>query len=129
MSLPGFSAERSLGAPNGAYRGRSAAAPQACVVPQLPIGPIGGGLGTCCCISLNWGVFNNAVAARLASRALPAWGSAVATSVTPAFSWGPLSVECTDCPHGPDGDDSGDCNCSCDGGSPCAQRGNVTVCN
>jgi hypothetical protein len=128
MSLPGFAAENALGATRGTYRGRHAAAPAALVVPQLPIGPIGEGLGTCCCVSFNWGVFNNAVA-RQGRQVLPAWGTAAVTAVTPAFSWGPIQVECTECPHGADGDDSSDCNCSCNGGSPCAQRDNVTVCN
>jgi len=127
MPLPGFSAETALGATNGAYRARHAATQPARVTPQLPIGPVGDGLGTCCCLTLNFGSFNNAVVARQSSRFVPAWA---ATSVTPAFRWGPLRFECTECPHGADGDDSGDCNCSCDeGGSPCAQRDNVTVCN
>lgn len=119
MSLPGFTAGYAAGAGAGAYRGASFGTAPGGVIPQLPIGPIGGGQGNCCCVDFNWGWFGGGVAVSMASaspvRVAPA-GRAV--------NIGPVRVQCTECPQGGD-----DCQCSCmAGGVPCAQRGNVTVC-
>ncbi len=126
MSLPGFTADAALGIARGTYRASHSAIPQAGVVPQLPIGPIGGGLGNCCCIDFNFGWFGSGitVSAMAARGDLPPWASAGVTTAGRAVNIGPFRIQCTECPQGDD-----DCQCSCGaGGTPCAQRGNVTVC-
>ena len=120
MPLPGFTAGLTAGAGAGRYRGSFFTRAPGGVVPQLPIGPIGGGQGNCCCVEFNWGWFGGGVAVALAS-------SSVRGRVVTAgrgVNIGPVRVQCTECPQGDD-----ECQCSCmAGGVPCAQRGSVTVC-
>lgn len=114
MPLPGFTADRAPGAGKGTYRAAFLPSATGGVVPQLPIGPVGGGGGSCCCVDFNWGWFGGGITVSMAS-VVPAG---------PPVNIGPFRVQCTDCPSGDD-----DCQCSCmSGGVPCAQRGNVTVC-
>lgn len=116
MPLPGFTADCVTGAGLGGYRAAYLPSAVGGVVPQLPIGPVGGGLGNCCCV--DWIGFAGGITVSIANdptRFVPAGGPVII---------GPFRVQCTECPQGDD-----DCQCSCsEGGVPCAQRGNITVC-
>lgn len=125
MPLPGFTANYAAGAGAGAYRGASLTPASGGVVPQLPIGPVGDGLGTCCCVDfVGW---NIAVSSTPARGGLPPWAPAGVTTAGPPFHIGGFRIQCTECPEGYGS--GSDCQCSCgDDGTPCAQRDNTTVC-
>ena len=127
MSLPGFTADSALGAKFGSYRAWHSNASSWSVIPQLPIGPIGNGLGTCCCVDFIGG-WVNAVARDNRRIGQSSWAPNVVTIAGPPFIWGPFRIQCTDCPEGYEGSTS-DCTCDCQAdGTPCATRDNVQVC-
>ena len=111
MPIPGFTADHATLAGRGNYCAAFLPSATGGVIPQLPIGPIGNGLGNCCCVDwIGFGGINVSMAS-----VAPAGGPVII---------GPFRVQCTECPQGDD-----DCQCSCsEGGVPCAQRGNTTVC-
>jgi hypothetical protein len=124
MTFPGFTAEVSVGRLMGQYRGRATGPSSRGVSPQLPPISVGPFLDYCCCLNLDSllaGGFPVAIATATEGRQPFAANS----RFTPAsFRLPPPVIFCTSCPEG-----DGDCACSCqDNGSPCAQRGNVTVC-
>jgi hypothetical protein len=127
VAIPGFTAHTAIGPAAGRYIRRAGHSPASgpAVTPQLPVGPVGDGLGSCCCLNFNWGWFGGvAVASAGYRRAGPAGQAARGAVAARAFSWGPFGISCTSCPEG-----DGECACSCqENGQPCAQRGNVTVC-
>jgi len=126
MSLPGFTAENSLGALAGRYCGAAAAPVSLGVSPQLPIG-VGPVLGYCCCIECDFLGFPVAIAAGAGGRrSFAGYSSFTPLLSDNGFRWGPgpCSITCTTCPEG-----DGDCECSCqENGLPCATVGNVQVC-
>jgi hypothetical protein len=126
ITLPGFTAELALGAKNGSYRTLHSSAPSGTVTPQLPIGPIGNGLGTCCCVDYIGG-WVNAVAQDDRRIKQASWTPDVTMAGLPII-WGGFRIQCTNCPEGYEGSTS-DCTCDCQAdGTPCATRDNVQVC-
>lgn len=121
MPLPGFTADRVTGAGQGSYRAAFLPSVTGGVIPQLPIGPVGGGLGNCCC--LEWIGFAGGITVSMANNPARFVPAHLVPAGGPVII-GPIRVQCTECPQGDD-----DCQCSCmAGGVPCAQRGSVTVC-
>jgi hypothetical protein len=123
MTFPGFNAEISLGHPIRHYRDRATAPSSHGVSPQLPIS-VGPFLDYCCCLNLD-SLFAGGLPVSIATGTGGRQPFAANSRFTPAsFRLPPPLIICTSCPEG-----DGDCACSCqDNGSPCAQKGNVTVC-
>jgi hypothetical protein len=128
-TMPGFTAENSLGAPKGRYFGGAAAPVSLGVSLQLPIGGGPSG-GTCCCLDCPWFDFLGAQGSgsggfsSFAPDVSRISGVSRISSVGSQYHFGGCTFTCTPCPHM-----EGYCTCSCTAdGMPCGTVGGLTVC-